>query len=85
MRIEQAASYLSISVSSFQQLIEDGELPKATRILRGIALWDRYDLDAAFEGWKDQTPENSFDSLLENYDKPKAKRSRLPVPEKREG
>jgi predicted DNA-binding transcriptional regulator AlpA len=52
MRLEQAAAYLSISTSSFLRLVEEGALPPAIR-KHAMSLWDRLDLDAAFEDWKD--------------------------------
>jgi len=61
MRLESAAAYLSISPSSFLRMVEDGDLPAPTK-KRGIALWDRLDLDAAFEDWK-ATVEGSADSV----------------------
>jgi predicted DNA-binding transcriptional regulator AlpA len=65
MRLEQAAAYLSISTSSFLRLVEEGALPPAIK-RHSMALWDRLDLDAAFENWK--TPsgpsENTVHKLL---------------------
>jgi predicted DNA-binding transcriptional regulator AlpA len=65
MRLEQAAAYLSISTSSFLRLVDEGALPQATK-KHSMALWDRLDLDAAFEDWK--TPagpnENTVHKLL---------------------
>ena len=52
MRADRAAAYLDISPASFFRLVEDGVLPKPTKI-RGIVTWDRYDLDAAYEDLKD--------------------------------
>jgi predicted DNA-binding transcriptional regulator AlpA len=52
MRADRAAAYLDISPTSFFRLVEDGVLPKPTKI-RGIVTWDRHDLDAAYEDLKD--------------------------------
>jgi predicted DNA-binding transcriptional regulator AlpA len=65
MRLEQAASYLSISTSSFLRLVDEGALPQATK-KHSMALWDRLDLDAAFEDWKTEggPRENTMHKLL---------------------
>jgi predicted DNA-binding transcriptional regulator AlpA len=50
-RADRAAAYLGISTSKFHVLVEEGRLPKPVR-LDGMTLWDRLDLDAAFERLK---------------------------------
>jgi predicted DNA-binding transcriptional regulator AlpA len=54
MRAERAAAYLDISTATFLRMVEGGDLPKGTR-KNGIVSWDRLDLDAAYENWKDDT------------------------------
>ena len=44
----EAAGYLGIGVTLFDQLVSSGELPAAKRI-RSRVLWDRIELDAAFD------------------------------------
>lgn len=51
MRCDRAAAYLDMSETSFLTLVKERELPQGTAI-RGMVLWDRYELDAAFENWK---------------------------------
>lgn len=51
MRCDRAAAYLDVSETSFLTLVKEGELPPGTAI-RGMVLWDRIELDAAFENWK---------------------------------
>jgi predicted DNA-binding transcriptional regulator AlpA len=51
MRAEQAACYLSMSRATFFRLVEEGMMPAAIK-LKGMALWDRHDLDNAFEDLK---------------------------------
>jgi predicted DNA-binding transcriptional regulator AlpA len=63
MRLERAAAYLDISTSAFLRMVEDGDLPKATR-RKGIVSWDRLDLDAAYEAWKDTASENQIEKML---------------------
>jgi predicted DNA-binding transcriptional regulator AlpA len=76
MRLEVAAAYLSISTSSFLRMVEDGDLPPATK-KRGIALWDRLDLDAAFDNWKAANKaDTSVHEAMQDYER----RRKLPVP-----
>lgn len=63
MRAARAAAYLDISPTSFFRLVEDGVLPKPTKI-RGMATWDRLDLDAAYDDLKDGSAENTMHKLL---------------------
>jgi hypothetical protein len=51
MRADRAAAYLDMSETSFHTLVADGYLPPGVRI-RGMTVWDRHDLDAAFENFK---------------------------------
>jgi predicted DNA-binding transcriptional regulator AlpA len=65
MRAERAAAYLDISTATFFRLVEDGALPKPTK-KNGVVSWDRLDLDAAYENWKDEngSHENTMHKLL---------------------
>jgi predicted DNA-binding transcriptional regulator AlpA len=66
MRAEQAASYLSMSRASFLRLVEQGVMPTAIKV-RGMALWDRLDLDNAWEELKekpDSKPRNTINAIL---------------------
>jgi predicted DNA-binding transcriptional regulator AlpA len=68
MRLDRAAAYLGMGSTLFLELVEQKVLPKPTRI-RGMVVWDRLDLDAAFENLKglgnDYEPrENTVDRLL---------------------
>jgi predicted DNA-binding transcriptional regulator AlpA len=66
-RAEHAAAYLAMSKASFLRLVEDGTIPSAIKI-KGMAIWDRHDLDDAFEELKRRSqqakPRNSMDALL---------------------
>ena len=53
MRCDKAAAYLDMSEASFLRLVESGDLPAGVPI-RGMTVWDRYELDAAFENFKDR-------------------------------
>jgi predicted DNA-binding transcriptional regulator AlpA len=63
MRAERAAAYLDISPDSFYRLVEAGDLPQPTR-KNGIVSWDRLELDAAYENWKDGARHNTMHALL---------------------
>jgi hypothetical protein len=40
-----------VCASKFDELVKDGRMPKSFHI-DGCVLWDRYDLDDAFEAFK---------------------------------
>lgn len=48
LRREHAATYLDIGATLFDALVADGTLP-APKVLRGAVVWDRLELDMAFE------------------------------------
>lgn len=65
MRLNRAAAYLDMSPSSFLRLVDDGIMPPGVPV-KGMTVWDRRDLDAAFENLKDakRRPRNSADEAL---------------------
>jgi predicted DNA-binding transcriptional regulator AlpA len=65
MRADAAAAYLGMGKTKFLELVDDGRLPHAVAI-DGIRIWDRLDLDEAFEELKSRASErpNSFDVIL---------------------
>jgi len=48
----QAAEYIGVGVTKFDEMMEDGRIPKPKRI-DGRVVWDRIELDAAFEALQD--------------------------------
>jgi predicted DNA-binding transcriptional regulator AlpA len=58
-----AAAYIGIGVSKFDQLIEDGRMPRPRRV-DGRVLWDRYALDDAFESLPSDEAPNPLDNFL---------------------
>jgi predicted DNA-binding transcriptional regulator AlpA len=48
----QAAEYIGVGVTKFDEMVEDGRMPKPKRI-DGRVVWDRIKLDAAFEALQD--------------------------------
>lgn len=43
----QAAEYIGVGVSKFDEMVSDGRMPRPKRI-DGRTVWDRMQLDAAF-------------------------------------
>jgi predicted DNA-binding transcriptional regulator AlpA len=65
LRLDNAADYLGMGRTKFLELVDDGRLPRAIAV-DGVRVWDRYDLDDAFEQFKSaaNAPPNSFDAVL---------------------
>ncbi|MCP3444188.1 AlpA family transcriptional regulator [Bradyrhizobium sp. CCGUVB14] len=67
MRLEQAALYVGMGRSSFLRLVEERAMPAPTKV-KGMTIWDRQDLDDAFEelkrGGQPIKPRNTIDELL---------------------
>jgi len=57
LRADRAAAYLGFSRQFFLDLVAQGLMPKPTKI-RGVVLWDRLKLDAAFEALEQQSPKS---------------------------
>ncbi len=51
-----ASQYIGISVSKFDQLVDDGRMPSAKRI-DGRKIWDRDAIDRAFSALPDDGPD----------------------------
>ena len=49
----QAAAYIGVSESTFDNMIADGTMPPAKR-LKGRRVWDRHQLDRAFAAIPDE-------------------------------
>jgi excisionase family DNA binding protein len=47
LRRVQAAEYIGVGVSKFDEMVRDGRMPKPKRV-GGRTIWDRLELDAAF-------------------------------------
>jgi predicted DNA-binding transcriptional regulator AlpA len=59
----QAAEYIGVGVTKFDEMVEDGRMPKPKRI-DGRVVWDRIKLDAAFAALDDEpAPKNEWDGL----------------------
>jgi predicted DNA-binding transcriptional regulator AlpA len=53
MRASRAAAYVGMSETSFLALVAEGKLPRPKRV-KGMTIWDRLELDAAFEALTDE-------------------------------
>lgn len=49
----QAAAYIGVSPTLFDEMVDDGRMPKAKRI-NARAVWDRLKLDEAFVALSDE-------------------------------
>jgi predicted DNA-binding transcriptional regulator AlpA len=60
---EVAAEYIGVSASSFDLGVKEGTLPRP-RKFRGRVIWDRRELDAAFDELPSQDEKNPWDTAL---------------------
>ena len=59
----QAAEYIGVGVTKFDEMVDDGRMPQAKRI-DGRLVWDRVKLDEAFEELDDDRGrKNEWDGL----------------------
>jgi hypothetical protein len=52
LRREDAARYVGVGVTKFDEWIREGLMPKG-KLVDGCRLWDRHQLDSAFENLPD--------------------------------
>jgi hypothetical protein len=52
LRRQAAADWVGMSPTKFDELVRDGLMPKGKKV-RGCRVWDRYELDIAFENLPD--------------------------------
>lgn len=69
MRRPEAARYIGVGITKFDEMVADGRMPKPKRI-ESIVVWDRVQLDAAFIDLPNQ-PENMIDEILRQGSKSK--------------
>jgi len=59
----QAAEYIGVGVTKFDEMVDDGRMPGPKRI-DGRLVWDRIKLDEAFDALDDDGgPKNEWDGL----------------------
>ena len=59
---EEAARYIGVGATKFDELVKDGRMPKPKRV-DGRTVWDRVALDVAFTDLPDEGM-NKIDELL---------------------
>ena len=65
LRAQEAALYIGIGKTKFFELVQSGKMPKPKRV-DGCVVWDRFAIDAAFEGLgNDEETDNPWDDLCE--------------------
>jgi predicted DNA-binding transcriptional regulator AlpA len=52
LRRDSAAAWIGVSATKFDEMVKSGVMPKPKRV-DGIVVWDRYQLDEAFEALPD--------------------------------
>ena len=57
-----AAAYVGVSPSLFDQMVKDRRMPQPKRI-NNRTVWDRHQLDAAFEVLPDSNNQNPWDEV----------------------
>ena len=60
MNWTQSADYIGVSASKFDMMVKDGRMPKPIPI-DGRKVWDKIELDEAFEALKAEPSENPWD------------------------
>jgi predicted DNA-binding transcriptional regulator AlpA len=60
---DSAALYVGVGLSKFTEMVGDGRMPKP-KIIDSRRVWDRYELDAAFNDLPHDAPVNEWDSVL---------------------
>jgi predicted DNA-binding transcriptional regulator AlpA len=60
LRRDEAAAYIGISPTKFDELVDDGRMPRPKRI-DGAVVWDQRALDLAFDALPDDGDANAWD------------------------
>jgi len=55
----EAAAYVGVSLTKFDELVKDGRMPRPKRI-DARTIWDRKQLDAAFDALPDESDRNPW-------------------------
>jgi excisionase family DNA binding protein len=63
MSRDEAARYIGVGVTKFDEMVADGRMPKPKRV-DGRVIWDRLRVEAAFTDLPDEKKVNHFDRLL---------------------
>jgi predicted DNA-binding transcriptional regulator AlpA len=58
----QSAEYVGVGTTKFDEMVEDGRMPKPKRI-DGRTIWDRMKLDEAFAALEESEARNEWNGL----------------------
>lgn len=61
---EEAARYVGVGVTKFDQMVADGRMPKPKKV-DGRVIWDRLKIEAAFTDLPEERVSNPLDRILE--------------------
>ncbi len=61
---DEAARYVGVGVTKFDEMVADGRMPKPKRI-DGRVVWDRLKIEAAFSDLPDEGAANPWDRVLQ--------------------
>ena len=61
---EEAARYVGVGVTKFDEMVSDGRMPRPKRI-DGRVIWDRLRIEAAFTDLPEERVLNPLDRILE--------------------
>jgi predicted DNA-binding transcriptional regulator AlpA len=64
MSRDEAARYVGVSITKFDEMVSDGRMPKPKRIDSRV-VWDRLRLDAAFSDLTEEKARNPLDRMFE--------------------
>lgn len=65
MSRDEAARYIGVGATKFDELVADGRMPRPKRI-DGRVIWDRLRIEAAFSELPDDNKVNPLDRMLED-------------------
>ena len=63
LRHEQAAHYVGMKLTKFNEMVTDGRMPKPKHV-DGCTVWDRFSLDMAFDELPSENEANEWDEVL---------------------
>ena len=64
MSREEAARYVGVGITKFDEMVDDGRMPRPKRI-DGRVVWDRLQLEAAFTDLPEDGAANPLDRMFE--------------------
>jgi hypothetical protein len=60
---EDAARYVGVGITKFEEMVADGRMPRPKRV-DGRVIWDRLRLEAAFTDLPEERAANPLDRML---------------------